>query len=67
MTRDEAAVILDLPRRKAIDTILDLAIKAEKFDQLCDSFGPNTPSGMKPTYLKPPGKKRKRKPGRNTR
>ncbi|MBW2219938.1 MAG: IS66 family transposase [Deltaproteobacteria bacterium] len=64
MTRDEAAAILELPRRKAIDAILNLALKAEKFDQLSDTFGPNTPSGMMPTYLKPPGKKRKRKPGR---
>jgi transposase len=64
MTRDEAAGILALPRAKAIDAILDLALKAEKFDQLCDTFGPNTPSSMTPTYLKPPGKKRKRKPGR---
>lgn len=64
MTRDEAAAILALPRAKAIDAILDLASKADKFDQLCDILGPNTPSSMKPVYLKPPGKKRKRKPGR---
>lgn len=34
MTRDEAAAILDLPREQAIDAILGLAGKAEKFDQL---------------------------------
>ena len=56
MTRDEAAAILALPRAKAIDAILDLASKADKFDQLCDILGPNTPSSMKPVYLKPPGK-----------
>lgn len=64
MTRDEAAAILELPKQQAIDAILELAQKAEKYDQLSDTIGPNTPSGMKPIYLKPPGKKRKRKPGR---
>ena len=64
MTRDEAAAILRLPKRQAIDAIVELAQKAEKYEQVCDTMGPNTPSGMKPTYLKPPGKKRKRKPGR---
>ena len=64
MTRDEAAAILGLPKPQAIDAILALAQKAEKYDQIGDPIGPNTPSGMKPTYLKPPGKKRKRKPGR---
>ena len=64
MTRDEAIAILGLPKHKAIDAILKLAQKAEKYDQLCDTIGPNTPSGMKPPYLKPPGKKRKKKPGR---
>jgi len=64
MTRDEAVAILGLPKQQAIEAILDLAQKAEKYEQLCDTIGPNTPSGMKPTYLKPPGKKRKKKPGR---
>jgi transposase len=64
MTRDEAAAILDLPRQQAIDAILALAQKAEKFDLLCGPDSPTCPSGMKPTYLKEPGKKRRKKPGR---
>jgi len=62
MRRDEAAAILKLPEDKAIDIIMNLAEKAEKYDQICAS--PTTPSGMKPPYLKPQGKRRKRRPGR---
>lgn len=62
MTRDEAAAILDLPRDQAIDTILSLAIKAEKFDQL-HGVAPTCPSGMTPVYLKKPAKRRRKKPG----
>jgi len=64
MTRDEAAAILKLPEEQAIDKIISLAEKAEKYDQISGDISPTTPSGMKPPYLKPPGKKRKRKPGR---
>jgi len=64
MRRDEAAAILRLPEDQAIDTIVCLAEKAEKYDQICGDASPTTPSGMNPSYLKPPGKKRKRKPGR---
>ena len=64
MTRDEAAAILKLPKDQAIDRIIALAEKAEKYDQVYDGVSPTTPSGMKPPYLKPQGKKRKRKPGR---
>jgi transposase len=63
MTRDEAAAILDLPRQQAIDTILVLAGKAEKFDQL-HGVAPTCPSGMTPPYLKEPAKKRRKRPGR---
>lgn len=63
MTRDEAAAILDLPRQQAIDAIMALAQKAEKFDQLCASVSPTCPSGMTPVYLKKPAKKRRKKPG----
>jgi len=63
VTRDEAAAILDLPRQQAIDAIMALAQKAEKFDQLCASVGPTCPSGMTPVYLKKPAKKRRKKPG----
>jgi ribosomal protein S15P/S13E len=64
MTRDEALSILDLPRSKAIDTILALAEKAEKYDQLCGQVTPTTPSGMTPTYLKPKPQGRPKRPGR---
>jgi transposase len=61
MTRDEAKAILALPQDKAVNAILALAEKAEKYDQLCDKGSPTTPSGMIPTYLKPsPGRRRKR-------
>lgn len=63
MTRDEAAAILDLARQQAIDAIMALAQKAEKFDQLCASVSPTCPSGMTPVYLKKPAKKRRKKPG----
>ncbi len=63
MTRDEAAAILELPREQAIDAILALSEKAEKFDQLRGEISPTCPSGMTPPYLKEPGKKRKKKPG----
>ena len=64
MTRDEAAALLELPRNKAIDTILALAEKAEKYDQLCGQVTPTTPSGMMPTYLKPKPHRRPKRPGR---
>lgn len=64
MTRDEALCILDLPRNEAIDTILALAEKAEKYDQICEQVTPTTPSGMTPTYLKPKPGRRPKRPGR---
>jgi len=66
MTRDEAAAILKLPEDKAIAIIMDLAERAEKYNQICAGADPTTPSGMKPPYLKPKAKMRKRKPGRKT-
>jgi transposase len=63
VTRDEAAAILELPRQQAIDAILELAQKAEKFDQLCGAASPTGPSGMTPVYLKKPAKKHRKKPG----
>lgn len=62
MTRDEAAAILDLPREQAIEAVLELAQKAEKFDQL-HGVAPTCPSGMTPPYLKKPAKRRRKKPG----
>ena len=64
MTRDEAIAILRLPRAEAVDAILALADKAEKYDRLYGELSPTTPSGMTPTYLKPTKGKRKRVPGR---
>jgi transposase len=64
MRRDEALAILDLPREKAIEAILALGDKAEKYDQLIGSPAPSTPSGMIPPYLKPRRGKSKKRPGR---
>lgn len=64
MGRKEAEKILNLPKEEAIKKILEIGNKAEKYDQLHNDDDPTTPSGMKPPYSKPPGKKRKRKPGR---
>ena len=64
MTRDEAIAIFNLPEDQAIVIIIDLAEKAEKYDQICGDICPATPSGMTPPYLKPPHKQRKKKPGR---
>ena len=64
MTRDEAIAVLQLPPDKAIDTILALAEKAEKYDQLCGHVTASTPSAMTPTYLKPTPQRRPKRPGR---
>jgi transposase len=62
VTRDEAIVILDSPREEAIHRILNLAEKAEKYDQL--QPGPTTPSSMIAPFKKPSAGKRKKTPGR---
>ena len=64
MTRDEALAILSLPTEEAIASILLLAEKAEKYDKQCATLSCTTPSGMKPVYSKPAGKKRAQKSGR---
>jgi transposase len=65
MTRDEAIAVLNMPTEKAVDFILALAGKAEKYDQLCAEPTPTTPSGMTPPYLKPSSRgKRRKRPGR---
>lgn len=66
MTRDEAIAILEMPREKAIEVILVLADKAEKYDQVVGEISPTTPSGSTPVYLKPSHRKRKKRPGRKT-
>jgi hypothetical protein len=64
MTRDDAIDILALPKDQAVEAILFLAEKAEKYDRLCSDISPTTPSGMTPTYLKPAKSKRVKRPGR---
>jgi hypothetical protein len=64
MSRDEAIAILQLPKAEAVDAILALADKAEKYDRLYGELSPTIPSGMTPTYLKPAKGKRKKVPGR---
>jgi len=64
MTRDEAIAILGKSQDQAVDIILALADKAEKYDQICGDVSPTTPSGMTPPYLKPTHVKRKKRPGR---
>jgi hypothetical protein len=64
MSRDEAMAILRLPTDQAVDAILALAEKAEKYDQLYGYLSPTTPSGMTPTYLKASPRKRRKRPGR---
>lgn len=63
MNRDEVIAILEMPRDQAIEKILLLAEKAEKYDREHPD-NPTTPSGMKPVYLKPNARKRRKKPGR---
>jgi transposase len=64
MTRDEAIAILEKPRDQAVDIILALADKAEKYDHIYGDVSPTTPSGMTPVYLKSTHGKRKKRPGR---
>lgn len=51
-------------REDAIQIILTLAEKAQKYDHLCDKTSPTTPSGMTPVYLKPTSRREKRSFGR---
>ncbi|HSW38268.1 MAG TPA: IS66 family transposase [Acidobacteriota bacterium] len=64
MTRDEALAILDMERQQAVEVILFLAQKAERYDKEHPDASPTTPSGMIPIYLKPVRGKRRRAPGR---
>jgi hypothetical protein len=64
MTRDEAIALLELPREQAIEAILKLAEKAEKYDLATYDPGPTAPSGMIPPYLKPTCDISRKKPGR---
>jgi transposase len=64
MTRDEALAILDMERQQAVEVILFLAQKAERYDKEHPAVSPTTPSGMIPVYLKPVRGKRRKPPGR---
>lgn len=64
MTRDEAVAIWELPKEEAVEIILRLAEKAEKYAQQEAPIGPTTPSGMTPPYLKPAAGKKRKPPGR---
>jgi hypothetical protein len=64
MTRDEAIAIWEMPQEEAVEIILRLAEKAEKYDQQGPPLGPTTPSGMTPPYLKPASGKKRKSPGR---
>ncbi len=69
MKREEAIALLELPREQAISAVLTLAQKAEQWERLqnkgeSSAESPTTPSGMRPVYLKPAARGRKRRPGR---
>lgn len=64
MTRDEAIAILEMDREDAVQAILILAEKAEKYDRFCDKTSQTTPSSMIPPYLKPTSKRKRRPCGR---
>lgn len=65
MTRNEAISILEMEdREQAVEIILALAEKADRYDKEHPAVTPTTPSGMVPLYLKPASRKRRKKPGR---
>jgi transposase len=69
MNREQALAVLDLPRSAAQAAIVALWEKADQWDRLQaasdgNSVNPTTPSGMRPVYLKPNTKRRRKKPGR---
>jgi hypothetical protein len=70
VNRAQALAILELPRAQALNAILALGEKAERWDSLqaqgtaSPSISPTTPSGMQPVYLKPRSRRRAKTPGR---
>ncbi len=70
MNRDQALAILELPCEQAVNLIMALGEKAERWDALQAQgaantpISPTTPSGMQPVYLKPRPRRRARTPGR---
>ena len=69
MNRAQALVILELPREQAVNQIIALGEKAERWDVLQAQgsantpISPTTPSSMTPVYLKPSARRRAKKPG----
>jgi len=69
VNRAEALAILALPRERAVNLIIAIAEKAERWDVLQAQgaantpISPTTPSGMTPVYLKPRARRRSKKPG----
>ena len=69
MNRAQALAILELPREQAVNLIVALGEKAERWDLLQAQgaantpISPTTPSGMTPVYLKPSARRRAKKPG----
>ena len=70
MNRAQALAILELPREQAVNLIIAIGEKAERWDVLQAQgaantpISPTTPSGMTPVYLKPKASRRRKKPGR---
>jgi transposase len=70
VNRAQALAILELPRERAVNLIIAIGEKAERWDVLQaqgaanTSISPTTPSGMQPVYLKPRPRRRARTPGR---
>jgi transposase len=69
VNRAQALALVQLPREQAVNAILALAEKAERWDQLqaqgaTTPISPTTPSGMQPVYLKPRARRRAKTPGR---
>jgi transposase len=65
LTREQAARIVSRGKEAAIFALLELAAGWARAEGQCASVSsPATPSGMVPTHLKPPAKKRGKKPGR---
>ena len=73
MNRAQALTILKLPREQAVNLIIAIGEKAERWDVLQAQgaantpISPTTPSGMTPVYLKPKARRRRKKPGEQTR
>lgn len=65
LTSDEAERIYALGKEAVIFALLELAAQlARQQSSMPADVTPATPSGQTPTYQKPPGRKRRRKPGR---